>query len=89
MREILGAPAKDKWDIQPAVIQALANRRGEQLVDGLDSFYENFANRSIQIPEALFAVCAATSGATQEDIKRIVEAMRWHATVIQATPEPK
>lgn len=82
MRQLLGAPAKDKWDIQPALIQAFANRRGEQLVDGVDVFYENFANRSIPVPEALFAVCALASGAPAEEMKKIIEAMRLRSSVI-------
>ncbi len=87
MRQISGAPKTDKWDIGPVLRQAFTNRTGEQLVDGVDVFFENFANRSISVPGALFMVCAMIAGASEKDIKPAVEALRRGASD-EGSPSP-
>lgn len=76
LRLLQGAPAKDKWDVGPAYEQAFFNKTAEQLADGMDLFYDNFANRSIAASDAFFVVSTVVSGAPPEAIKKVIEALR-------------
>ena len=60
--------------------QAEANKFGQvtfgTLMEGLDKFYSDYANRLIRIPGAINYVHAAMSGKSAAELANMVEAMR-------------
>lgn len=51
-----------------------------QLVDGLDSFYKDFRNRRIRVPDAVWVVVNEIAGTPQKDVDRMIEGWRQNAT---------
>jgi len=50
-----------------------------QLVDGLDSFYADFRNRSIRVADAVWLVVNGIAGTPQEELDTIIE--NWRRNV--------
>ena len=57
----------------------VAKTSGAQIADGLDAFYKDFRNRSIQLPFAVFIVLKQIGGTPEADIDRLVEELRRRA----------
>jgi len=52
-----------------------------QIVDGLDSFYEDYKNRSIQVCDAVWLVVNGIAGTPQEKLDKMIE--NWRRSAAQ------
>jgi|WetSurSiteA1Bulk_404760.scaffolds.fasta_scaffold06723_3 hypothetical protein len=55
------------------------NVSNSQLVDGLDSFYVDFRNRSIRVADAVWSVVNSIAGTPQEELDSMIENWRRNA----------
>jgi|GEM_PF-1414513 len=62
-----------KEDLSKYLIIGITNI---QIFDGLDLFYNDFRNRQIKLPEAVFVVKKQIHGASKEEIEAITEWLR-------------
>ena len=58
----------------------LADVTNDQIVDGLDSFYSDYKNRRILIPDAVWLVANGIAGTPQKDLDKMIESWRKNAT---------
>lgn len=57
-----------------------SNVTNGQLVDGIDSFYKDFRNRGIRVPDAVWVVVNEIAGTPKQDIDGMIEGWRQNAT---------
>jgi hypothetical protein len=50
-----------------------------QLVDGLDTFYADYRNRKLRIPDGIWLVLNSVAGTPQQDLEKMIESFRKNA----------
>jgi hypothetical protein len=57
----------------------LSNVTNDQIVDGLDIFYKDYRNRSIQVHDAVWLVLSSIAGSPQNELDKMIESWRKNA----------
>ena len=55
--------------------------RNDQLVDGLDSFYKDYRNRTIKVHDAVWLVVNEIAGTPQQTMGKLIESYRQNASI--------
>ena len=62
------------------VTKFFSNVTNGQLVDGVDTFYKDYRNRSIRVPNALWRVVMQIAGTPQDQLDQMIEDFRKTAS---------